>query len=501
MACAHDDEVPTCDKVLVIGAGPAGLAAAAALQELDVPFDLVDRSRDVGGVWNPDDPHSPSWPGLRAVSSVSTTQFDDLLMPASFPAFPTAEDMAKYLRAYTAHHGLSVHFRGGVTVRSATPFGQGRWQVELSTGEVVIYRALVSAHGISQRAALPDWAPPRTRTSRSPGHFEPTVRHSVLEGEPLPPVEVLHSSAWAGAESVAHRSVLVVGSGQSAADIAVEAAGTAREVRLAMREGHWVVPRRIGPLPGDMLAEQEPALLGQLNARVAESVVTRMVGTPQAFGLPAPQRSLLSDTVIVSDDLLDLIRSGAITPTGEALAMAQDGTVTFTPPPSSRPGVTSVETTWRPDIVVFATGYRPGCDHLDDDLLPHGADGSWDLFLGAFPRVRDDLVVLGQIQVSGGTFPIVREQARIAARILRSYLDTGHLPEAFRQARASGVPSTLIGPATQRLPEGPRQVVGRFFGALRAKSLGAQAQSTTQPSDRTHLLGQLRTLRAALAGN
>ena len=81
------DQVPTREKVLVIGAGPAGLAAAAALTALEVPFDLVDRAKDVGGIWNLEREDSPVWPALEMVSSREHTQYEDMLQPVSFPEF------------------------------------------------------------------------------------------------------------------------------------------------------------------------------------------------------------------------------------------------------------------------------------------------------------------------------------------------------------------------------------------------------------------------------
>src|SRR5699024_5199519 len=152
------DQISTREKVLIIGAGPAGLAAAAALKALEVPFDLVDRAKHVGGIWNQEREDTPVWPALEMISSREFTQYEDMLQPASFPDFLSPGHMAKYLRAYAARHRLTDDFRPGVTVRSAHPFDEGVWQVELSTGEIMIYRAVISAHGISQRPHRPDWA-------------------------------------------------------------------------------------------------------------------------------------------------------------------------------------------------------------------------------------------------------------------------------------------------------------------------------------------------------
>src|SRR5699024_4145352 len=107
-----------------------------------------------------------------------------------------------------------------------------------------IYRAVVSAQDISEHPHRPAWAA--------------AVPSSV---------RVVHANDWTGADGLEGQRVLVVGSGQSAADISDDAARRALEVRWSMRTGHWVVPRRIAGVPGDVAASREPSVLGGLNAR------------------------------------------------------------------------------------------------------------------------------------------------------------------------------------------------------------------------------------------
>src|SRR5699024_11152958 len=258
------DLIPTREKVLIIGAGPAGLAAAAALKALEVPFDLVDQAAHVGGIWDPEREDSPVWPTMEMISSRELTQYEDMLQPVSFPEYLSPTQMAKYLRAYAARHDLTEHFRPRTAVRSARPFDEGVWEVEFSTGEVGIYRAVVSAHGISEHPHRPAWAA--------------DVPSSV---------RVVHAKDWTGADGLEGQRVLVVGSGQSAADISVDAARRALELRWCMRTGRWAVPRRIGGVPGDVAASREPSVLGGLNARIAEAVIRRAAAHAADAGLPA----------------------------------------------------------------------------------------------------------------------------------------------------------------------------------------------------------------------
>ncbi len=468
------DRIPTREKVLIIGAGPAGLAAAASLKALDVPFELVDRAPHVGGIWNPEREDSPVWPTLEMISSREYTQYEDLVQPVSFPEYLSPTQMAKYLRAYAARHDLTEHFRPRTTVRSARPFDEGVWEVELSTGEVGIYRAVISAHGISERPHRPDWA-----------------------DEVPSSVRVIHARDWTGADGLEGQRVLVVGSGQSAADISVDASRRALEVRWSMRTGHWVVPRRIAGMPGDVAASREPSLLGGLNAKIAETVIRRTVGHPADAGLPAPAAPLLEDAVIVSDDVLDRVREGRITPAGAITGVDADGSVTHLAVGSHAGHVRFV-----PDLIVLATGYETGAAHLPQDLVPRTASGRPDLFLGAFARGRDDLVILGQQRVSGGILPILVEQADIAAYMLAATRD-GSSPalEQFRRLRAGSEDAVPTTPAPAA-----SGVRGRVEGLLGARKVTARSTSGTGTDealvpqvDRDTLLARLRSVRELFA--
>lgn len=466
------DQIPTREKVLIIGAGPAGLAAAASLKALSVPFDLVDRARHVGGIWDPEREDSPVWPAMEMISSREYTQFEDMIQPVSFPEFLAPSHMAKYLRAYASHHQLTDHFLPRTTVRSARPFEEGVWEVELSTGAVNIYRAVISAHGIAERPHRPDWAADVPKS-----------------------VQVIHSKEWKGSDGLEGKRVLVVGSGQSAADIAVDAARRALEVRWSVRTGHWVVPRRIAGMPGEVAAAREPAMLGSLNAKIAESVIRRTVGDPASAGLPRPRLPLLEDTVIVSDDLLDRVREGRIAPVGEVLEVDPEGAVLH-----ARTGGRTGTDAYAADLIVLATGYETGADHLPQDVIPRTASGEPDLFLGAFARGRDDLVILGQQRTSGGVLPILVEQADIAAYMMAATKGGGSTPalEQFRKVRAGSESAIPARPAPAA--DGVR---GRLQTALGTRKVTARelparaAEPELIPAvDRDTLLGRLRSVRS-----
>ena len=175
--------------------------------------------------------------------------------------------------------------------------------------------------------------------------------------------------------------------------------------------------------------------------------------------------------------------------------MRADGTVVY-----------ADESDYRPDLIVLATGYETGANHLPEDVIPRTAHGELDLFLGAFPRGRDDLVVLGQNRVSGGVLPILVEQADIAAYLMKAVRDSSPALTQFHRARAG---SDSAVPVTTREQGGLLGRIGEKLGTapLNRRAAESAPPATRNPADsaegrlvpfvdRDRLLGRLRTVRS-----
>ena len=89
------------DKLLIIGAGPVGLAMADALKRGGIPYDQVDANSGIGGNW-----HEGVFDTTHIVSSKGTTAFADYPMPADYPDFPSAKQMLDYLESLCADRGM-----------------------------------------------------------------------------------------------------------------------------------------------------------------------------------------------------------------------------------------------------------------------------------------------------------------------------------------------------------------------------------------------------------
>ncbi|WP_241680881.1 NAD(P)-binding domain-containing protein [Pseudactinotalea suaedae] len=202
--------------VAVIGGGPAGLAAAAVLGAGGLAPVVLERGEGVGTSWR------GHYDRLHLHTARWLSGLPGLPIPSGVGRWPGRDDVVRYLEQYAAHHHLEV--RNGVEVRRVDrdPAGSG-WvlrcpQGDLETGAVVV------ATGYNAVPRIPDW----------PGLAAFTT-------------PVTHSGDYRSGAAYAGLDVLVVGAGNSGAEIAVDLAESgARRVRLAVRRPPYLMPRSMG---------------------------------------------------------------------------------------------------------------------------------------------------------------------------------------------------------------------------------------------------------------
>jgi putative flavoprotein involved in K+ transport len=311
-------------EVLVVGAGPAGLAVAACLGRRGVPALVVDRGLAVGGSWQ------VRYDRLHLHTPRVQSALPGLRIPRRSGRYVSRDDMVAYLRGYAAHHDL--HPRFGVEVRRLQRDGEG-WRAG-TAGEPITARQVVLACGYAREPVLPGW----------PGQ-------ETFGGE------LVHSCAYRSPAPYRGKDVLVVGAGNTGAEIAADLAESgAGRVRLAVRTPPNVVPRQIGPVPVTLLAipmDLSPArLVDPLNRLLQRA----FVGDLGRYGLPPARRGLVAQaratgvTPTIDVGLVAQLRAGRVDPVA-APARFDGGTV-----------VLSDGTRLTPDVVIAATGYTPALE-------------------------------------------------------------------------------------------------------------------------------------------
>jgi cation diffusion facilitator CzcD-associated flavoprotein CzcO len=380
----------------VVGAGAAGLAAAHHLKAAGIPFEVLERERDVGGIWDVSLPHSPVYRSTHLISSKPLTQFPDFPMPREYPDYPDHAQALAYLRAYARTFGLYDHIRFGQTVARAERDAPGEWRVTLGDGATRTYSGLIVASGVHSVPALPN----------VPGRFEAAT---------------MHSCGYKSPEIFRGRRVLVVGAGNSGCDIAAEAGRHAAQAFLSVRRGYHFIPKYSFGRPTDQVGEVGHRLRLPLAVRrgINDLVLRVVIGRPEDYGLPKPDHRLLESHPIVNSEILPAIRRGQVRPKPDLVELR------------GREVVFKDGTAEPIDLIVFATGYRVTFPFLEGRHL-NSTDGRPDFYLHTFHPTYDDLFILGNLQPDSGVWPLMDLQARAIAGYLR---DMGARGRGVRELR------------------------------------------------------------------
>jgi len=383
------------NQVAVLGAGSSGLAAMKALRQESLGVEGFERGSDVGGLWRyeNDNGRSAAYASLRTNVSRSRMQYPSFAMPKSYGDFPHHSEMAAYLDAYTDAYGLRDSIRFRTTVERLEPEADGSWWITLADGSRRSYGAVLVATGLFWSPSLPVY----------PGSFEGTVRHSHEYRTPEP---------YAG------RRVLVVGAGQSAAEIAVEVSTVAEQTFMSIRSGTHVIPRWIGRRPYDAA---DVAPLNRIPWRLLNAIYGRRVARelgPAPESWPLPSRRVLEGIPIVSSELLPAVRRGDVV-VKPAIDRLNGSSVRFVDG--------SVQ---RVDEIVCATGYRISLPYLSDA----SADGrNFPLYRRIVPPNLRRLYFAGFVDAPGGLLPVVEAQGQWIAAVLSGRL---RLPARERMLQA-----------------------------------------------------------------
>jgi Flavin-binding monooxygenase-like len=372
--------------VAVIGAGSSGLAVLKALRERGIAVECFERGSDVGGLWRYENDNglSGAYASLRTNVSRERMQYPSFPMPRSYVDFPSHSDMAAYLDAYAEAFGLRELITCRASVERMEPDRSGRWSLSLDDGSVRGYRAVIVAIGLFWRPKVPDY----------PGRFSGVATHS---------------HQYRTSEPFAGRRVLVVGAGQSAAEIAVEVSNVAARTLMSVRSGTHVLPRWIGGRPYDA-ADVDP--LNRMPWRLMNLIYGWRVGLelgPTPSSWPAGAHRLLEGIPIISSDLVPAVRQEDVV-VKPAIDRLMGDRVRFVDGSEERV-----------DRIIYATGYRISLPFLPSSLGSANAR-DFPLYRRIVPPDVGGLFFAGFLDAPGGLLPVVEAQGEWIAAVLAGRL-------------------------------------------------------------------------------
>jgi putative flavoprotein involved in K+ transport len=304
---ASTDDFPAHRDVVVVGGGQSALAVGYYLRRTRLSYAILDDGRAPGGAWQ------HTWASLRLFSPAQWSSLPGRLMPGGTSYYPTRDEALTYLADYEARYALPIVRptrvsrveRAGDRLRVST--GAGAW----------IARAVVSATGT--------WSAPNVPRISGQDRFAGCI---------------IHSARYESPTEFDGRRVVVVGGGNSGAQIVADLAGITTVT--------WATRRAPTFLPDEIDGRY---LFGEATARYR--AITEV-------GAPPPPR-LLGDIVMV-EPVRRARKGGALNAVPMFTSFTEDGLVW----PDGR--------RTREDAVILATGFRPAIDHLAslDVVAPNG---------------------------------------------------------------------------------------------------------------------------------
>jgi putative flavoprotein involved in K+ transport len=313
--------------VVVVGAGASGLSAAAALKQHGIEPVVLEQDRRIGGTW------SRRYDRLHLHTVREFSGLAHYPIPRRYPRYLSRDEFVSYLREYADHFGLNV-----VTDCEATAIrsdaGQSQWKITTARGKTWTSRAVVIATGQYRIPIKPDW----------PGveRYRGELSHSANYSNPTPFIG---------------KRVLVVGAGNSGAEIASDVAENgAKFVAISIRTPPAIVPRD----PFGMPVQRTGIMLGFLPAAIADRIgrlTARLVlGDLTPYKIPRPawgpfsaKRAPLIDVGFVNAAKRGLVqvRPAVVRLTDSGAAFADGSSESF-------------------DAIIAATGFTTGLENLLD---------------------------------------------------------------------------------------------------------------------------------------
>ncbi|REK18909.1 MAG: hypothetical protein DWQ37_03640 [Planctomycetota bacterium] len=434
-----DDSLP----LLVVGAGPGGLAGMAALKRAGLAFVGVERHSGVGGIWDKSNATSSIYEGMCTVTSRYTTHLGTPV-PDDWPDYLPHQRAHEYLARFAEDEQLLPHLRLSTSFVDAEKTPRGTWLVTLEPADGQTYqeefRGIIFATGAHNRAqtAVPEALAEMARTGGVP---------------------VVHSAEYDSPAPFAGQRVLVVGIGNSGSDIADKISAVAARTLLSGRTRPWINPQTAFGVPCDKLTADTPGWLPYWYRLSTFHVIRHLsVGGHRRLGLKRPRHSLNDRLPIGDRGIVEAIRSGRVVIRSDLVELAQ-GTARFADPRHEPEPV---------DVMLLATGFARRYPLLETAGTSND-DVAQALSFLMFHRSEPGLCYLAEAVGQRGCWPVFVDQARAIAAYFRAEqegranarrfdarraLETPRFKGAlFRQADAFHVDYDIYSQALQELSE------------------------------------------------
>lgn len=344
-------------KYLVIGAGPCGLAVARALKKNNIEYEHVEAENQLGGNWS----HGV-YETVYTDACKEVMQFTEFPMPESYPDFLSKSHMLEYLNNYANHFNLISDIKFNTKVIWVASVENNKWKVTFQDKSFKLYNGIIICNG---------------------HHWD--MNFANLNGNYSG--EIIHSKEYRKADQLANKRVLVIGSGNSAADIACEAARIASSSYMSLRDSPWIFPKSFMGIPlGRNKLKFAPKIIQPLLIKI---LLKLSFGKHSYYNLPKPRHKVFEKHPTVSEELPYYLKHGRIK-IKPPLIKTENKTVWF-----------EDNSSMEFDLIVSATGFNLSFPFLPSELIKRNGKNLKCIGYSLYPDYKG-LFFMGWPQVRGG---------------------------------------------------------------------------------------------------
>lgn len=308
------------NNTIIIGAGPAGLAAGACLKQAGVQVTILEQSSQVGSVWR------RHYDRLHLHTDKRNSELPFAPFPKEYPRYPSRDQLVGYLEAYAQKFDLDIRFNQQV---NSARKENGRWEIKTQD---TLYHAsnLVIATGYAREPFTPEW-----------------------QGRELFKGKIIHSSEYKNGAPFKGQRVLVVGFGNSGGEIAIDLFEHGARPSIAVRNAVNVIPKELAGIPILSIGIVQNIMPAWMADAMNAPILRAVIGDITKYGLrklpygPATQIKNEKHIPLIDIGTMKLIREGHVTVYSGVENFAENK-IKFTDGKEAEF-----------DAVILATGYHP----------------------------------------------------------------------------------------------------------------------------------------------
>ncbi len=387
------------ESILIIGAGPSGLAALKALLEAGFKnIKAVDRNAAVGGLWlgKKGNPLSPVYDSLNIITSKKLSSFSDFPMPDEWQEYIPNYRVLQYHQSYADQFNLHPYIQLNTEVKNVNRTGKKSFEVTYTGGNKEIFNYVIVANGHH-------FAP---NVIKLPGNFEG---------------ELLHAQDYINPLKWKDKNVLIIGAGNSGADIAADTCKYAVKTHVSLRRGYYIIPKfSFFGKPSDMIYQKMLAWQPPFFKKIFSKFIIRFfVGKETDAGMLKPDHDIFQTHPLVNSELMYFLKHNRIF-IKPSIRKIEGKTVYFSDGSSQDY-----------DVIVMATGYKISFPFFEQEFIDtfYKEDGIY-LYQLVFHPGFEDIFFVGLVQPDGNIWILSELQSRLIAKKLKGNFK---LPKNLKQ--------------------------------------------------------------------